>query len=883
MATPGDVTLVIAGPAGDALDDVQEVLTAWAGAGLVRPFLWWCDGGDADHRVRWNGSTDAVPLLEAIGTQPHRTVRLVSLLVVAEAADVRATEVRERAAAVEQAVAPRLGLGQRIARVNLVVPASRVAGLPMVLLDSYWDVNLVAADEDRRTPAHPAPEIMPADRLGSHTAAVLVTVAGLWPGMTEAPFDGVREGGRQAIKVRVVRSFARVLRSHGLVDGITELILDRRESRQWLADAVDAVPAHDPEPIVARGLREFLAGPGVRLDREPATPPPPPAPRTLTPWTAFRELGAFLWHLGRRTPFDVLEYGRDKARKRLEDFTQRTVFGEGSTAAVTMGTRTFAAQALDGRGLGEGGAAFAGRLLDWLGERPPVAALGEEWRCLAALTFGLVDGGPLPAGMSSPTERARRVVVPDLEWLAPNPFEEPFVLDAAPQPVPKGLASAAPAGGEAPSVSVAPCDPAGAAEAAALIPAGSPERERFDGWLAQRRTSLLWRLGERISAAATAAQFALAGALEVFERPAEDLEIDRRETSRMYRTLLLVALLALVGVGVVALLGVNGILSTRDAPLVGALAVLGWAAASLAIFYPYARRQFRLANARQERFEAERRARAVAEHEAKELIRLAAAYTEYRDWAVILGAVLHRPGGAPQAAAPDTVDLCALRLPNAVAVSAAETDQRQRRRLAAVVGRKHFHRGWASGLLIGLKRESMAELKFAKGRSVDDPDPEPEVDREAREYLIADATSGTAGEVFGRRVRDDVTRHVGELALAELFSGLTSSQDVSPTEFLLAPMAEPGPDGPLESFSWRMWRPGRSPHGDETIVWVPASVPIPGRSGLRTTGMDERSSVVLLVGVRLDASTSARWSDLAIFEEPRPESGGQDSDLGGIG
>src|SRR5215217_6563940 len=143
-----DITLVVAG-ADDAVERVQQHMSNWARHGLLRPFLWWHAPGATGHLVRANGCDEPQLMLEAIGDQEYATVRLVSLVVAPRAGSAVDVDIREVATEVEEAIAARLGAAQRLARVNLIVPASRIAGLPAALLNSYWDLNLVAADEDR--------------------------------------------------------------------------------------------------------------------------------------------------------------------------------------------------------------------------------------------------------------------------------------------------------------------------------------------------------------------------------------------------------------------------------------------------------------------------------------------------------------------------------------------------------------------------------------------------------------------------------------------------------------------------------------------------------------------------------------------------------------
>jgi hypothetical protein len=298
-------------------------------------------------------------------------------------------------------------------------------------------------------------------------------------------------------------------------------------------------------------------------------------------------------------------------------------------------------------------------------------------------------------------------------------------------------------------------------------------------------------------------------------------------------------------------------------------------------FYPYAKRQFRAANARLTTLDADLRARFVAEHEAAELLRLSAAYKEFIDWAAIIGSVLHRPAGK----LPETrhADPAKLDLPDAVRIGITETDLPQRRRLAAIVGRRHYRRGWASGLLVELTAMSMATLKFEKGLAENDPNPEPEVDWQARKRLLDDLMSGKA-EIFGRRIRDDVHRCTWHLPLREVFSGLEAPHEQEPEDFLTA-IISPPPAGLRESFSWPLWHPGRGPTEDQTYIWAPPSIAAPDFAAETRLLTADGGPTSLIWTARLDVSAPGRYADLTSFrdaDEPGPDRDGP-PDLNGVG
>src|SRR5262249_15849295 len=154
--------------------------------------------------------------------------------------------------------------------------------------------------------------------------------------------------------------------------------------------------------------------------------PPAKRPRILTPREAFLELWRFVVALGRRTPADIAGYTHDLMLERFEQFAQNVVFGKDSTAKVKIGTLILLAERDNAQGRSPGATDFAEALLSWLGSHPSTAALGSEWGNLKELSFGMVDAGELPDGIDEPEERTRRLVVIDIDQIAPDPFEAPF-------------------------------------------------------------------------------------------------------------------------------------------------------------------------------------------------------------------------------------------------------------------------------------------------------------------------------------------------------------------------------------------------------------------------------------------------------------------------
>jgi hypothetical protein len=851
------VTLVI-GDGNGATLGVAEVLATWADAGLVEPCLWWAGRVGTGHQVRWvGGDRTEGPMLAVLGSRRFAVIRLVALHLPDDTSS--GPQLLEVAEDVEATLTRRLGAGQVVAKLNVVVPASGVAAdLPPDLLSTYWDTNLLVVDDDRRGPSQYVGDDVTAERLPAHAALAVATTAGLWPGQAEAPFDGRREGGEQEARLRVVRTFARVIRSHGLSDVVTEQLLGRDQDRPWLADAVGGVAAPEPGRVVARAAADFLAGPGAALCRTPA-----PGPRTVRlqevgPWTAVKWMFAFMADLAREAPRAWATAVLDDAQRHVERFVQHHTFGDGpTTVAVRVGSR----RAVDPDAAGAG-QDVAELLLAWIDDRPAAPALGEVWRSLRALTFGLVDSGPMPAGCPEQVRGQRRLVVTDVGALAPDPGSAPF---------PPGPGEADASTDTAVEV-VGPGEPL---RATSLPPArGGDGHVRLSDWLEPHRLTLLGRIGTRLTDDTARAAEALEAAIDTVRAGAGSPDGDPRARRRLNLLWLLIGVLVLTGVGIGVALGVTEVLTPGRATAIVALSILGGAAAAVALFSRYLRRQFQIAHEYAVQLEAYRTALVAAEHEARELLRLEAACAEFDDWATVLATVLHRPGGSVAPPPPDSVTLAALPAPLALGLAEATADTRRAQRLAARVGRDHFRRGWLTALYTGVVADAMRGLKYDDGVDDSEPDPDPDSDARARARLRTGVADGTSAERFGRDIRRVVDDHLETLPPAELFSEVIRTDDTlvdDPGAFLAEICSPPsGPD--TESFSQRLWvrRAHRLTVHDEPTVWLSSQLHDSDARPLRPAPGHDRA-VLAFRAIRFDATEPAHWADLALFRPPAEE------------
>lgn len=791
-----DIVVVITLPGMSGVDNVRTVLEGWTAAGFVRPFLWWVGDNGGRQLAVWSDNPSAEPgsLLDALADKPYDRIRLVSLLPLTTG-DVE-PDLPERAELVRRAVAERLAPGQRLSTVGVLVPASGVADVPCTVLSTLWDVNLVVVDEDGVDPRHASREVGP-DTIAGHTALALVTVSGLWTGITGGPFDDDRDGaGDQEPHVRLIRCFARAVRSHGLTDEIAQTTVRRWQDSDWAAELAGAHPVEDSEPWVEQAADDYLTGQGARLRRTPYRPIPWLKYR-ITPRQAWQALKLFM--LGRIGEIQqtVKNSARDELLDRIETFTERVVFGDGTDFVVRF----------DGRPIGEPRGQAPGESVDLAQalmtaiERPAVQpTFSDEWRALRDLSFGLVDAGDLPKGCEAPMSGVHRLVV-DVPAVSPPP--EPG------QSLPE--------------------------------------------WLAAAPSSLVARIGGRLLSDTEAARDAFMEALERLKRSKPRLSAPVFDRRLWYVWLAICGVSVLGGV-TAGVLGGGEAISLRSMVEFMLLCLTVVVLGTAVVGFLQLRKEFQAAHKANLVWTAFENARGAAEHEAGELVRLAAASAEYQDWVSIVAAVLHTAAGTEHESPPDPVDLRALVRPSAFGVAAAETNPRLLDRLAAIIGKRCFRQGWLSGLYSRTEDVVMTEVKFDRGLPETTANPDPVTDSRARRELTGQLRDGLTERLLLDDILRIATEQMADLGPHELFSAVQppTGTPMPATEFMVALL--PASDGGAP-FNRRLW-------SVESGFREDVAEPLTQQSGLTRQG-----TAITMQTVRVDATAAAMWYELALFRE----------------
>lgn len=825
---PPDITVVITPQGNHERGHLGTVLRAWAEAGFVRRFLWWDGVEDDQHRAVWNDEPDrCLPLLDALAAAPYDTVRLVSLLPVHSGSTPPPTGLPELSAQVEDLVARHLAPSQTLVGLGLVVPATGVENVPREVLSNRWHTTVIAVDEDSVDPEHASRDVRELEHFTAHAALALATVAGLWRGMDGGPFDGDREGaGQQEPRVRLIRCHARGGRSYGLPDDIVREALTRRTDPMWVAEMLGARPAENSAHLAERAGDEFLAGPGAAMTRTPFRAPRRHRTR-VTPRSALRLLWLFM--RGRITQLrqELRENAANEMRDWIEDFTRRLVFGDTDTDMVVR---------FDGRPLDdEDGAGFeaesvdvAKALVDAVRRPPAPQTFPEEWRALRELSFGLVDAGPLPEGCTEPMAGVHRLVVAVHAVSAP-----PDDLDVTLDPPPG-------------------------------------DHDSPDDVVDTEGEPMLARIGRRIAEDTETARREFLRAIETLKASVPGKPGETPVDRRYWYGWLLLTLVTMSGLVTGVVLSTNDGLAPRSAFWLSATSALVFLVGTSIILFVYLRKAFQEAAKANRLWERYENARLAAEHEAVELIRLAAVRSAYERWHPVLARTLHVAARDAVLTPEDGTDLEALSRPSAFVVGEAETDPRLLARLSALVGRRTFQRGWLSALYARVLAESMSELKFRRGLPVEAANPDPDVEPAAHRELADRIRAGLADHTVIDDVRDIIGEQVRSLGLTDLFCAVhpVHGEATTPTSFFGA--LQDTDDTCTARFNRRLWTEasGYPKVATRTTTWMPDRLDqvdmSPAAVVLPMVAPEERPLLVVLAA-RLDRTELLVWSDLALF------------------
>lgn len=804
------MTVVTAQP-GDLAKELKDHLATWTAAGLIRSFLW-VDGDRLGDELTAVGSLEA-ELITASGTSPGYLLDLIAdndverlrLLVVRmiESGDERLWTPRPGLARLERRLAVGGAAGQTLTSINLVVPVSDCGPVSDHLLEPTWAANVVWSPEQRAAPNLFDPGV-DSEALVAHATLGAVTVGGLWFSMTESPLDGRRLSQSGEGRLVLMRSFVRLLLTQSIAADVTDGIFGSRNGSHWAATAVNAVPAPDPVAVSTSLSNAFVRDAG--LEFSPAAPKGMPPKKKPNYRGAIPEMFRFVGALVRSGAEALADRYRPKGLEALLEQLTRIPEEEGSDErppepGADIATATHAA---------------ASFVLTQMNDAPAPPATGEVWQELRATTFAAVDGGEFPARIDAPKDGAHRLVVVDLEHVAPAPDAHPTVtIDAHPElasaicrlrpcdPLQarvlrslvarehaEASTAAAPEEGEPAhdeSVSDAESDeemgapePAPDAEAARQLELAAAS---LDEWIASRERSLLWKVGTRVASAIVDARasFDAHFARVLQGAPEGDAAAGSRALASLKRWWTIWGLISLAGALAGAALYLprgwdyywifsEGI--RLRGPVVIASSLVLWLVSWTLVHLRYRRRVLWLEHRQAVAMQSYLNELEGARNDAQEMHRLSSAYIQYRDWAEILSWMVRRPEGSGVALEDAAAVDPGLDVPRSFRVAQAESSSTKIEEAVAAAGRKSFFPGWLSNLYSSYLDAAKIDLRRHLGSGADEGEIDPDRDSfygRDRRFVLEKVADGGYGKSWVRRIHSSVVGHLAGTTADELF------------------------------------------------------------------------------------------------------------------
>ena len=915
--TASTLTVVLARSTSTA-PKVRDALEGWTRAGLIDPLLWTVMGENGLTVTTWLGGDRAeVDLRAAIAAEPYGLIRLIACHVLdsAEAPrDDTAVEFARRASQVQGAVGRALAPQQRLVRLSLLIPASGAAEISPETLSLPAAANVLVAPEQRITPRHASVEVGDAD-LVTHAAAAIASVSGRWRASEVGPFDGQDEPDSSASpRLTVVRSFVRALRIRGAVGEVANELWARRRSEAWAAHAAGATPARDPQGVVGTLLRDFFSVHGERLIYQPGPAPRRPQLAPVSVGSAAQELFRYAARGFRDVPADVASRVEESARQPLSDFAQRAA-AAGPAAPIVSGARAdhrwpvdepANAAEVNAADATEATVELARDLLHRAGgDAPAPPPAGGTWQALRQMSFGAIDGSPMPEGITEPREGATRVVLASAADVAPDPQAGAFQFSDVPSSLQHEPFLQAPIG---------VCDAFQATQARASLdnrlviglspkpveqqeevtdetsPSAAEEqfsddvarlRDQLEAWVADQERSLLWKLTSRVSDALTDGREDLLEShkrVKQGEPRVDEAALAAAQTDLRRNWFVITLAVLILGLLTFWVLGGDGA-GLTPAVAVGTATgwIVIWAVSLVLAFmryqghvshlrYEYQRRHAEFLDAFERSLDA-----------ARQVDSLASIYRQLRCWAEVIGWMVHHPEGpvvnTPASAdSPSEVDV-----PPSVVVTEGLASESSLRRVGAIVGRDLFRRGWILALYARYRREAIERMKYEQGLSDDDSDPD--VDRDLAfptplGYLLEELRTGRSAQSWTQEVLGELARAMQKLPPAEMVVAVGGDREASiNAETFLAEIVPPHLSSEPDHLFLPMWTPQARQREAERIsnsaVWAPRGLAVEGHHALKPLQADPDAAfrdVFVLECVRLDMTDPASYDNVVFFK-----------------
>ncbi len=686
----GRAVVVVLAPPGAVPAAVRDVLRDWVSLGLVQPLVW-VEAVDVDP----GGALSSVVGTHLLPGDAPR-VRVQDHL-----ANERSLEVLRLVAlgsvGAETTLVPAALAGHLNTQLSAAAPG-RLVALQCVLTRQGaggWEPDLavpgwrtlVVAPEDSWSPGRTTTEFAVDGNdaeFVAHAAAGLASVAGLWTGVGQGPFDGASSASDEP---QVVRAYLRRLDTAALTSRL----------RRTLTDVSAGLPLPQSTQGRIEAMQDPAAGVGqvaqALVDQHPAlfevawVQAEQVAKKRITAWAAIALFFAFLWSALRGAPGNLLARLQDRGAIAIARRVQAALFGGDSRYEVVMRGLDASGQTA---GVGDLSAA-ADDVRDRLATVVPTEGAATDlsgfWSDVAAGGLSLADGGNHGSTVGPLTVAGTPRVVRDTAHVAPAP------TDAFPLPPAVAARLGTP--------SVSPYDQLAqqqAAEVLAQVAPSDPANEALARWRQRTAASYTGLLGARLSGDVEFRRQSLSSLLDQLRVDGDG--VDESELARPLRAARSILLSSLIGLVVIAgltyLVHRLELLTTLVLTLSVVVLVIGWLVSQVLALLAEQRKVFALMNAQTRRDEALALAGRNVPIAAAALYLSTTLYQQYLAWAPVLGRFLREPFGPVPEPAPAT--RLHGTLPRAVGFGVADTDDERLAAVAHDLGGVVFDRGWLQPL-----------------------------------------------------------------------------------------------------------------------------------------------------------------------------------------
>jgi putative serine protease PepD len=680
---------------------VRDCLMAWSRARLLVPFGWWeapleesAEPEPFITLVHEDETEERVHLARAAEEHGAGRYAVVACCPVGpgEAVPPGFVEAVRRRRPIVRNVGVNF-LDERSGITMIVLPSAIGQSLTARVIASEWEANLYVAPENRTSPRLPNHLLGRPDLAAPHVAHSIATVCDLWRRAdVHAPLvlDVARERQTSAHPppVQVVRCFTRVADYGFLADHVSAGVF--RSDDEWPNPDIERFDRlEDPDPVVRALVKAFMIKHKATLGLSEFVPIEYPEVEVVSLLEALRRLVRLLVQRVAAKPFEwfdtKMENVHDTLARRLHRLagspTSWRIAGWNERPDEEKGVVSLEAEL----------------------EKPahlPDGPVGEAWSEFLVMHFGLLDGTDLPSRVQdhAMVSSTRRLLITEPAGICPDPRVPPpnveFGADRDGQQ--------------------RPCDPLG------IKPV--PEHDALEAWLAERRVTPAWLVGEAIARDLREARMSEPEAEEEVpakatpappEDPPEVAAVKRARRRRRWLRLKALAYTAIAGAA-----GYAAVQELPPLPRYPVLALIGflWLMA-----LANAARKLLVREQQEQRDELERRIdelnrAALRAQRRGDARRLARRYEEFLDWAEVVGHVVHRPWVAEpfsQLSLPDEIP--PETLPPSLTVAFGAPDQGSVQQLSAQARTQLFTRGWLTDLYRAMDRQIGRDTAIAYG------------------------------------------------------------------------------------------------------------------------------------------------------------------------